>query len=85
MFYHFLHGSAGKHPGIARSSTRVLLSFNCVICGELCPRALNMHERRTHTQQMEYPGKIILSEWDPGPEEIMQNDLLPELSPSGGF
>ena len=31
------------------------------------------------------PEVIHIPEWDPGPEELIQIDLLPELPPSGGY
>ena len=31
------------------------------------------------------PELIHIPEWDPGPEDLMQIDLLPELPPTGGY
>ena len=31
------------------------------------------------------PELIHIPEWELGPEDVMQNDLLPELPPSGGY
>ena len=31
------------------------------------------------------PEKIQIPEWDLGPEDLMQIDLLPEVRPSGGY
>ena len=44
-----------------------------------------MHQDRRINNTRITPELIHTPEWDLGPEDLMQVDLLPELPPSGGF
>ena len=68
-----------------RSPTKVLLPFrcnifqNCVRQCEICIQDNCINNTRVT------PKLIHIPEWDLGPEDIMQVDLLSELPPSGGY
>ena len=84
-----LHGTAGKHPGISKmmQETRQKYYFpsiatyvrNWVRDFEIC----NQDKRIKNTGIT--PELIHIPEWDLGPEDLMQIDLLPELAPSEGY
>ena len=84
-----LHGTAGKHPGIAKmmQETRQKYYFpsiatyvrNWVRDCELC-----IQDKRINNTRIT-PELIHIPKWDLGPEDLMQIDLLPELPPSGGY
>ena len=84
-----LHGTAGKHPGISKMMQEIRQKYyfpsiatyvrNWVRDCEIC----NQDKRINNTRIT--PEIIHIPEWDPGPEDLMQIDLLPELPPSGGY
>ena len=84
-----LHGTAGKHPGIAKMMQEIRQKYyfpsiatyvrNWVRDCEICIQ----DKRINHTRIT--PELIHIPEWDLGPEDLMQIDLLPELPPSGGY
>ena len=43
-----------------------------------------IHDKRINNTRIT-PELIHIPEWDFGPEDLMQIDLLPELPPSGGY
>ena len=79
------HGTAGKHPGISKMMQEIRQKYyflsiatyvrNWVRGCEICKPINNT--RIT-------PELIHIPQWDLGPEDLMQIDLLPELPPSGG-
>ena len=84
-----LHGTAGKHPGISKMMQEICQKYyflsiapyvrNWVRDCEIC-----IHDKRINNTRIT-PEIIHIPEWDLGPEDLMQIDLLPELPPSGGY
>ena len=84
-----LHGTAGKHPGISKMMQEIRQKNyfpsiapyvrNWVRDCEIC-----IHDKRINNTR-NIPELIHIPEWDLGPEDLMQIDLLPELPPSGGY
>ena len=83
-----LHGTAGKHPGISKMMqensqkyyfpTIALYVRNWVRNCETC-----IQDKRINNTRIT-PELIHIQDWDLGPADLMQIDLLPELPPSGG-
>ena len=84
-----LHGTAGKHPGISKLVQEVRQKYyffsiatyfrNWVRDCEIC-----IQDKRINNTRIT-PELIHIPQWDLGPEDLMQIDLLPELPPSGGY
>ena len=84
-----LHGSAGKQPGISKMMQEIRQKYyfpsiaiyvrNWVRDCEIC-----IQDKRIKNTGIT-PELIHIPEWDLGPEDLMQIDLLPELPPSGGI
>ena len=84
-----LHGTAGKHPGISKMMQEIRQKYyfpsiapyvrNWVRDCEIC-----IHDKRINNTRIT-PELIHIPEWDLGPEDLMQIDILPELPPSGGY
>ena len=84
-----LHGTAGKHPGISKMMQEIRQKYyfpsiatyvrNCVRDCKIC-----IQDKRIDNTQIT-PEIIHIPEWDLGPADLMQIDLLPELPPSGGY
>ena len=84
-----LHGTANKHPGISKMMHEIRQNYyfpsiatyvrnwvrDCKIC---------IQDKRIKNKRIT-PELIHIPEWDLGPEERMQINLLPELPPSGGY
>ena len=82
-----LHGTAGKHPGISKRMQEIRQKYyfpsiatyvrswvrDCEIC---------IQDKRINNTRIT-PEIIHIPEWDLGPEDRMQIDLLPDLAPSG--
>ena len=84
-----LHGTAGKHPGISKMMQEIRQKYyltsiatyvrNWVRDSEVC-----IHDKRINNTRIT-PELSHIPEWDHGPEDLIQIDLLPELPPSGGY
>ena len=84
-----LHGTAGKHPGISKMMQEIIQKYyfpsianyvrNWVRDCEICIQDKRINNARITPELSHIP------EWDLVPEDFMQIDLLPELSPSGGY
>ena len=84
-----LHGTTGKHPGVSKmmEQTRQKYCFpsiatyvkNWVRDCEIC-----IQDKRINNTRIT-PELIHIPEWDLGPEDLMQINLLPDLPPSGGY
>ena len=84
-----LHGTAGKHPGISKMMQEIRQKYyfpsiatyvrNWVRDCEICIQDKRIKNKRNTPELFHIP------EWDLGPEDFMQIDLLPELPPSGGY
>ena len=84
-----LHGTANKHPGISKMLQRIRQKYyypgvaiivkkwvqGCEIC---------IKDKRI-ANASKTPELQNLPEWDLGPEDALQIDLLPNLPPSGGY
>ena len=84
-----LHGKANKHPGISKMLIEIRQKYyypgiakivkkwvqGCEIC---------IKDKRIPNSSIT-PELLNLPEWDLGPEDAMQIDLLPNLPPSGGY
>ena len=80
-----LHGTAGKDPGISKTMQEIRQKHyfpsiatyvrNCEIC---------IQDKRINNTRIT-PELFHIPEWDLGPEDLMQIDLLPEKPPSGGY
>ena len=84
-----LHDTAGKHPGISKMTQEIRQKYyfpsiatyvrNWVRDCEICIKDKRINNIRIT------PELIHIPEWDLGPEDLMQINLLPELPPSGGY
>ena len=84
-----LHGTAGKHSGISKMMQEIPQKYyfpsiatyvrNWVRDCEICIQDKRINNTRIIPELFHNP------EWDLGPEDLMQIDLLPELPPSGGY
>ena len=84
-----LHGTAGKHPRISKMMQEIRQKYyfpsiatyvrNWVRDCEICIQDKRINNTRIPPELFHIP------EWDPGPEDLMQIDVLPELPPSGGY
>ena len=89
VLFQSLHGAAGKHPGISKIMQEIRHKYylpsnapyvrNWVRDCEIC-----IHDKRINNTRITSE-LIHIPEWDLGPEDLMQIDLLPELPPSGGY
>ena len=84
-----IHGTAGKHPGISKMMQGIRQKYyfpsietyirywvrDCKIC---------IQDKRTKSTRIT-PELKHIPEWDLGPEDLVQIDLLPELPPSAGY
>ena len=84
-----LHGTANKHPGISKMLYEICQKYyypgfakivnkwlqGCEIC---------MKDKRIKNPSIT-PELLNLPEWDLGPEDALQIDLLPNRPPSGGY
>ena len=84
-----LHGIAGKHPGISKMMQEIRQKYyfrsianyvrNWVRDCEICIQDKRINNTRITPELFHIP------EWDLGPEDLMQINLLPEIPPSGGY
>ena len=84
-----LHGTAGKHPGYSKMMQEIRQKYyfpsiaayvrNWVRDCEIC-----IQDKRINNTRIT-PELIHIQEWDLGPEDLMQVNLLPEILQSGGY
>ena len=84
-----LHATAGKHPGISEMMQEIRQKYyfpsvatdvrNWVRDCEICIQDKRINNTRITPELFHIP------EWELGPEDFIQVDLLPELPPSGGY
>ena len=84
-----LHGTASKHPGLSEMMQEICQKYyfpsiatyvrNWVRDCEMCIQAKRINNIRITPEIIHNP------ERDFGPKDLMRIDLLPELTPSGGY
>ena len=84
-----LHGTAGKHPGISKMMQEIRQKYyfpsiaiyvrNWVRVCEICIQGKGINNTRVT------PKIFHIREWDLGPEDLMQIDLVQELPTSGCY
>ena len=84
-----LHGTARKHPGFSKMMQKVRQKYyfpstatyvrNWVRDCEICSQDKRINNTRIT------PELVHIPEWDLGPDDLMQIDLLPELPPVRGY
>ena len=89
MLLQSLHGRAGRHPGISEVMQEIRKSYyfpsiathvrNWVGEFEICIQHEDIYKTRIT------PELIHITEWDVGPEDFLQIDLLPQTPPRGGY
>ena len=84
-----LHGTASKHPGISEMMQEIsqkyyFPSIATYVRNWVCDCEICIQDKRTNNTRIT-PELIHIPEWDLGPEDLMQIDLLPELPPSGVY
>ena len=88
-FLHALHGHNANHPGITKmiQEARQKYYYPCMAkyirtwatkC-QMCIQNKRINNDLLKTELLNCP------EWDLGPEDILQMDILPNLPPSGGY
>ena len=84
-----LHGKANKHPGISKMLTESRQKYYYPGIAKLVKKWVQgceicIKDKRIPNSSIT-PELPNLPEWDLGPEDAMQIDLLPNLPPSGGY
>ena len=84
-----LHGTAGKHPGISKMMQEIrqkyyFLSIETYVRNWVRDCEICIQDKRINNTRIT-PEIINIPEWDLGPEDLMQIDVLPESPPSGGY
>ena len=82
------HGTAGKHPGNSKMMQEIrqkyyFPSIATYVRNWVRDCEISIQDKRINNTRIT-PELIHIPEWDLGPEDLRQNDLLPELPPSGG-
>ena len=84
-----LHGTAHKHPGISKMLQEIRQRYYYPSMAKHVKKWVEGCEQCARDKRVPNatitPELLNLSEWDLGPEDAMQIDLLPNLPPSGGF
>ena len=84
-----IHGTAHCHPGISKMLQEIRQKYYCPGIAKYVKKWVDGCE--TCAKDKRVPNKVItlellnLPEWDLGPEDAMQIDLLPNLPTSGGY
>ena len=84
-----LHGKANKHPGISRMLKEIRQKYYYPGIAKIVKKWVQgcetcIKDKRIPNSSIT-PELLNLPEWDLGPEDAMQIDLLPNLPPSGGY
>ena len=84
-----LHGTAHKHPGISKMLQKIRQRYYYPSMAKHVKKWVEGCEECARDKRVPNatitPELLNLPEWDLGPEDAMQIDLLPNLPPSGGF
>ena len=84
-----LHGKANKHPGISKMLIEIRQKYYYPGIAKIVKKWVQgcetcIKDKRIPNASIT-PELLNLPEWDFGPEDAMQIDLLPNLPPSGGY
>ena len=84
-----LHGRANKHPGISKMLIEIRQKYYYPGIAKIVKKWVQgcetcIKDKRIPNSSIT-PELLNLPEWDLGPEDAMQIDLLPHLPPSGGY
>ena len=84
-----LHGTSGKHPGLSKMMQEIQQNYNfpsiaTYVRNWVRDREICIQDKRINNTRIT-PEMIHITQWDLGPEDLLQIDLLPELPPSGGY
>ena len=84
-----LHGKANKHPGISKMLIETRQKYYYPGIAKIVKKWVQgcetcIKDKRIPNASIT-PELLNLPEWDLGPEDAMQIDLLPNLPPSGGY
>ena len=84
-----LHGTAHKHPGISKMLQEIRQRYYYPSMANHVKKWVEGCEQCARDKRLPNatitPELLNLPEWDLGPEDAMQIDLLPNLLPSGGY
>ena len=84
-----LHGTAHRHPGISKMLQEIRQRYYYPSMGKHVKKWVEGCEQCARDKRVPNatitPELLNLPEWDLGPEDAMQIDLLPNLLPSGGY
>ena len=84
-----LHGTAHKHPGISKMLQEIRQRYYYPSMAKLVKKWVEGCEQCARDKRVPNatitPELLNLPEWDLGPEDTMQIDLLPNLPPSSGY
>ena len=84
-----LHGTAHKHPGISKMLQEIRQRYYYPSMAIHVKKWVEGCEQCARNKRVPNatitPELLNLPEWDLGPEDAMQIDLLPNLPPSGGY
>ena len=84
-----LHGTAHKHPGISKMLQEIRQGYYYPSMAKHVKKWVEGCEQCARDKRVPNatitPELLNLPEWDLGPEDAMQIDLLPHLPPSGGY
>ena len=84
-----LHGTAHKHPGISKKLYEIRQKYYYPGIAKIVKKWVQGCETCIKDKRIKNPSitpeLLNLPEWDLGPEDALQIDLLPNLPPSGGY
>ena len=84
-----LHGTAHKHPGISKMLCEIRQKYYYPGIAKIVKKWVQGCETCIKDKRIKNPSitpeLLNLPEWDLGPEDALQIDLLPNLPPSGGY
>ena len=84
-----LHGTAHKHPGISKMLYDIRQKYYYPGIAKIVKKWVQGCETCIKDKRIKNPSitpeLLNLPEWDLGPEDALQIDLLPNLPPSGGY
>ena len=79
-----LHGTAGKQPGVSKMMLKIRQTFFLHSEHRSATGSVSVEDKSINNTRIT-PDLIHIPEWDLGPEDGLQVDLLPEVPPSGGW